>query len=134
MDVARSLNLGSVESLEDVFKILDQYAGPCDTVEEMFSRMEKYVEIAKRATKDGFVNLPEEYCIVSPTPEQCRDSYPWGWLRRRMLQAKAACGEVFLNDSNYKAVTDGWLKMMATHEWLSWSSRTICKDHFGSPA
>lgn len=25
-------------------------------------------------------------------------------------------GEVFLNDTNYRAVTDGWLKMMAIHE------------------
>ncbi|HOQ03559.1 MAG TPA: DUF885 family protein [Bacillota bacterium] len=116
MDVARSLNLGSVESLEDVFKILDQYAGPCDTVEEMFSRMEKYVEIAKRATKDGFVNLPEEYCIVSPTPEQCRDSYPWGGYGGGCFRRRPLVGEVFLNDSNYKAVTDGWLKMMAIHE------------------
>lgn len=116
IDTARSLNLGPIESLTDVFKILDEHAGPCDTVEEMFSRMEIYVETAKKATKDGYVVLPEEKCVVKPTPEQTRDSFPWGGYGGGCFRRRPLVGEVFLNETNYRAVTDGWLKMMAIHE------------------
>lgn len=116
LDTARDLGVRPVKSLADVFAILDEHAGPCDTVEEMFSRMKGYVETAKKATLDGYVKLPEEHCVVSPTPEQTRDSYPWGGYGGGCFRRRPLVGEVFLNETNYKAVTDGWLKMMAIHE------------------
>lgn len=105
-----------VRTPAEVSELLYRLAGPADTVEEMFSRMERYVAAAREASMQGYVDLPEEKCLVKPTPEQARDDYPWGgygggcWRRRPLI------GECFLNETNYRAVTDGWLKMMAIHE------------------
>ena len=61
----------------DVSEMLHRIAGPAETVEEMFRRMEEYVAVAKEASKQGYVDLPEETCLVKPTPEQTKDDYPW---------------------------------------------------------
>jgi len=100
----------------DVAAVLRSVAGPADTVEEMFRRMEQYVAIAKEASKQGYVDLPEETCLVKPTPEQTRDDYPWGGYAGGCRLRRPLVGECFLNDTNFRAVTDGWLKMMAIHE------------------
>ena len=39
----------------DVSAMLHRVAGPADTVEEMFRRMEEYVAIAKEASRQGYV-------------------------------------------------------------------------------
>ncbi len=100
----------------DVSAMLHRVAGPADTVEEMFRRMEEYVAIAKEASRQGYVDLPEETCLVRPTPEQTRDDYPWGGYAGGCRLRRPLVGECFLNDTNFRAVTDGWLKMMAIHE------------------
>lgn len=43
LESARKTDLGKVESLSDAFDILSKYGGPCDSVEEMFSRGVQYV-------------------------------------------------------------------------------------------
>jgi uncharacterized protein (DUF885 family) len=116
IETAVKTGLQPVKSQQDAFEILEKYGGPCDTVEEMFERMIKYVATAKAATKDGYVDLPEETCLVVPTPEQNKDDFPWGGYGGGCHRRRPLVGACFLNDSNYKAVTDGWLKMMAIHE------------------
>lgn len=116
LEAARQTGLGRVEELADAFGILKQHGGPCDSVEEMFARMKRYVADARAACRDGYVDLPEENCLVMPTPEQTRDDFPWGGYGAGCWRRRPLIGEVFLNDTNYKAVTDGWLKMMAIHE------------------
>jgi hypothetical protein len=105
-----------VRTPEDVSEMLRTVAGPADNVEDMFRRMVEYVTIAKEASKQGYVDLPEETCLVKPTPEQCRDDYPWGGYGGGCRLRRPLVGECFLNDTNFRAVTDGWLKMMAIHE------------------
>ncbi|HHY76015.1 MAG TPA: DUF885 domain-containing protein [Firmicutes bacterium] len=107
---------GSVRTPGDVAALLLRVAGPADSVEEMFRRMEEYVAVAKKAAVDGYVDLPEETCLVKPTPEQTRDDYPWGGYAGGCYRRRPLVGECFLNDTNFRAVTDGWLKMMAIHE------------------
>ncbi|MGI6665971.1 MAG: DUF885 family protein [Bacillota bacterium] len=107
---------GSVRTPGDVSEMLLRVAGPAGTVEEMFRRMEEYVAVAKEASKQGYVDLPEETCLVRPTPEQTRDDYPWGGYGGGCRLRRPLVGECFLNDTNFRAVTDGWLKMMAIHE------------------
>jgi hypothetical protein len=94
---------------------LNKFEGPCDEPDEMFVRMRDYLDRAQKATRE-FVKLPEESVVVVPTPDTLVKHYPWGGYgggcpRRRPLQ-----GETFLNVENYKAVTDGWIRMNSVHE------------------
>ncbi|NLW21932.1 MAG: DUF885 domain-containing protein [Tissierellia bacterium] len=104
------------KSMKEVNDILLKYAGPCNSPEEMFERANEYIKRAQAGCK-GYVWLPEgDSCLVKRVPEYLKTSYPWGGYgggctRRRPLQ-----GEMFLNNYNYKAVTDGWIKMNTIHE------------------
>ncbi len=117
-EIANGINvpgLPKVDSVEDVVEILNKFEGPCDEPDEMFVRMRDYLDRAQKATRE-FVKLPEESVVVVPTPDTLVKHYPWGGYgggcpRRRPLQ-----GETFLNVENYKAVTDGWIRMNSVHE------------------
>ncbi len=117
-EIANRINLPGlpkVDSVEDVVDILNKFEGPCDEPDEMFVRMRDYLDRAQKATRE-FVKLPEESVVVVPTPDTLVKHYPWGGYgggcpRRRPLQ-----GETFLNVENYKAVTDGWIRMNSVHE------------------
>ncbi|HON86752.1 MAG TPA: DUF885 family protein [Bacillota bacterium] len=117
-EIANRINvpgLPKVDSVEDVVDILNKFEGPCDEPDEMFVRMRDYLDRAQKATRE-FVKLPEESVVVVPTPDTLVKHYPWGGYgggcpRRRPLQ-----GETFLNVENYKAVTDGWIRMNSVHE------------------
>ena len=117
-EIANGINvsgLPKVDSVEDVVDILNKFEGPCDEPDEMFVRMRDYLDRAQKATRE-FVKLPEESVVVVPTPDTLVKHYPWGGYgggcpRRRPLQ-----GETFLNVENYKAVTDGWIRMNSVHE------------------
>ena len=117
-EIANGINvsgLPKVDSVEDVVEILNRFEGPCDEPDEMFVRMRDYLDRAQKATRE-FVKLPEESVVVVPTPDTLVKHYPWGGYgggcaRRRPLQ-----GETFLNVENYKAVTDGWIRMNSVHE------------------
>ncbi len=104
------------KTMSEVNDILLKYAGPCDSPEEMYERANGYIKRSRAGTK-GYVWLPDdETCLVKKVPENLKSSYPWGGYGggcpfRRPLQ-----GEMFLNNFNYKAVTDGWIKMNTVHE------------------
>jgi len=96
--------------------ILEQDLGPCDTVEEMFGSMEKYVAMARERSLE-LITLPEgEVCHVWPVPEQLQSTYPWGGSYGPDAFQGLLEGAVFLNQVNFDSVTRGWLEMMAIHE------------------
>ncbi len=104
------------KTMKDVNNILLKYAGPCDTPEEMFRRGNEYIK-RTRAVSHEFVKLPDdEKCIVNETPEEYKFSWPWGGYGGGCPRRRPFIGEMFLNRHNYKAVTDGWIKMNTIHE------------------
>ncbi len=112
------INLGVTPRPKDmagVVEVLNRFAGPCDTPEEMFARMRSYLDRAQAEAR-RYVRLPEESVKVVPTPEQYRDSYPWGGYGGGCPKRRPLMGEVFLNDGNFRAITDGWIKINAVHE------------------
>jgi len=117
VETAANLNLPGhkVTGPLDAVEIMNKYAGPADSPEEMFDRLRNYLARAKKACRD-WVRLPEEDCIVVPVYEQCRETYPWGGYGGGCPRRRPLIGEVFLNDTNYKAITDGWIKINAVHE------------------
>lgn len=104
------------KTMKEVNDILLRYAGPCDTPEEMYRRANEYIK-RTRAVCHEFVNLPDdEICVVNETPEQYKFSWPWGGYGGGCPRRRPLIGEMFLNRYNYKAVTDGWIKMNTVHE------------------
>ena len=103
-------------TMTGVNDILLKYAGPKAHPDITFREGRRYLDRAKAGSK-GYVWLPEdEQCVVMPVPEQIKFSYPWGGYGGGCAQRRPLIGEYFINDVNYQAVTDGWLKMMAIHE------------------
>ena len=102
-------------TMAEVSAVLNEYAGPCDTPEEMFQRMRGYLDRAQTAARD-YVWFPEEVCRLEPTPYPLLNSFPWGGYCDGDGVKRPITGMTFLNVPNYKALTDGWLKMQALHE------------------
>ena len=94
---------------------LARYAGPCDSPEEMFQRMRGYLERAREAARE-YVWFPEEACRLERVPYPLRDSFPWGGYSDGDGRLRPIAGTAFLNDGNFRAISDGWLKMQAVHE------------------
>lgn len=117
VETAAHLDLpgATVKGPLDAVEIMNKYAGPAASPSEMFDRMKKYLARAKKACRD-WVNMPDEDCRVVPVYEQCRETYPWGGYGGGCPRRRPLLGEVFLNDTNYRAVTDGWIKINAVHE------------------
>lgn len=104
------------KTMKEVNNILLKYAGPCDTPEEMYERANVYIK-RTRAVCHEFVKLPDdEICVVNETPEQFKFSWPWGGCGAGCPRRRPLIGEMFLNRYNFKAVTDGWIKMNTVHE------------------
>jgi len=104
-----------VTTMGEVNAILLKYAGPADTAEEMLARGRDYIRRTAAAAKD-FVWMPEETCNVVTVPEIIKISYPWGGYGGGCHRRRPLIGEMFLNNYNFKAVTDGWIKMNTVHE------------------
>lgn len=103
-------------TMQEVNELLYKYEGPCDSPEEMFARAEGYLK-RTRALAHEYVRLPEdESCRCVEVPESCRDSYPWGGYEGGDFSVRPLEGQMFLNQYNYKNVTDGWIRMNAMHE------------------
>ena len=102
-------------SMRDVNAILNKYAGACDTPEEMFERMAGYLKRAQAAARE-YVWFPEEVCRLEKVPYPIRVSFPWGGYSDGDGRLRPITGKVFLNNYNFRAVTDGWMKMQAIHE------------------
>ena len=94
---------------------LAEYAGPCATPEEMFARMQGYLDRAQAAAQD-YVWFPEEVCRLEPTPYPLIASFPWGGYCDGDGVKRPITGMTFLNVGNFRALSDGWLKMQALHE------------------
>lgn len=104
------------KTMQEVNAILLKYAGPKNSPEEMFAAGHRYLSISKAACRD-YVWLPDdEICELNPVPEQLKFSYPWGGYGGGDSTRRPLIGEMFLNNYNYKAVTDGWIKMNTVHE------------------
>ena len=96
--------------------LLWKYAGPCDTPEEMFERAKVYLK-RTRALAHEFVNLPDdEQAVCLKVPSELRVSYPWGGYEDSDRKQWPIVGQMFLNQYNYKEITDGWIKMNSMHE------------------
>jgi uncharacterized protein (DUF885 family) len=104
------------KNMKEVNDILLKYAGPCDSPEEMFRRGRDYLDRAQKAAR-AYVWMPsDEYCGLVGVPESLKFSYPWGGYEGGDGRRRPVYGQFFLNHYNYKAVTDGWIKMQAVHE------------------
>ncbi|MCL2571054.1 MAG: DUF885 domain-containing protein [Defluviitaleaceae bacterium] len=107
---------GPIRSTAEVSDLLFKYAGPCDSAEEMFSRANEYLKRA-RAAAHQYIWLPhDEQCECIPIPPQLKDSYPWGGYNSDYPSRYPLYNTMFLNNFNYTAITDGWIKINALHE------------------
>ncbi len=110
-DIAASIDPG-----RDPYTILETDLPSCKNADDMFPLMEGFVADARHKSI-SYITLPEgEKCEVWRVPEHLKDSYPWGGYNGPDTLLGQLGGAVFLNDRNYKAVTLGWLEMMAIHE------------------
>jgi len=117
-EIAGKLNIPDPfpKTMKEVSDILLKYAGPCETPEEMFDRANRYIKRTQAAAR-ACVRLPEdETCIVTKVPEYLKSSYPWGGYGGGCPLRRPLKGEMFLNNYNYRAITDGWIKMNTVHE------------------
>ena len=104
------------ETMAQVNDLLFKYAGPCGSPEEMFARAAGYLK-RTRALAHEYVRLPEdECCQLVEIPWKLRESFPWGGFSSGDAKRRPITGQMFLNQYNYTAATDGWLKMDCLHE------------------
>ncbi len=102
-------------TMQEVSEVLARYAGPCDSPDEMFRRTRGYLERARAAARE-YVWFPEEACWLERVPYPIRQSFPWGGYSDGDGRLRPITGTAFLNDGNFRAISDGWLKMQAVHE------------------
>ena len=79
------------------------------------SRTRGYLERARAAARE-YVWFPEEACRLERVPYPLRESFPWGGYSDGDGRLRPIAGTAFLNDGNFRAISDGWLKMQAVHE------------------
>lgn len=104
------------QTMEEIKDILFRYEGPCDSEEEMFRRADEYLK-RTRALAHEYVDLPDdEICKCVSIPDSCKNSYPWGGYEGGDFSVRPFRGQMFLNQYNYKNVTDGWIKLNSLHE------------------
>ena len=115
LSIASKLD-GKVKTTEDASKLLFKHAGPYSSPEEMFKKANEYLARARVAAREH-IWLPEnEECELVPIPDHLRDYYPWGGYMGDYPSRYPLYNKMFLNNHNYTAITDGWLKIIALHE------------------
>lgn len=117
-DIARSLDIpeNNPQTMADINDILLKYAGPADSPEEMYERANSYIK-RTRAIAHEYVWLPEdEQCNIHKVPIQLKVAYPWGGYEGGYRFKTPIVGRMFLNNYNFKAITDGWMKINTLHE------------------
>lgn len=117
-DIAKAIDIpeNNPQTMEDINNILLKYAGPADTPDEMYALANSYIK-RTRAIAHEYVWLPEdEQCLVSKVPLQLKVSYPWGGYEGGYRFKNPIIGRMFLNNFNFKAVTNGWIKINCLHE------------------
>ena len=105
-----------VTTMTEVNDILFKYAGPCDSAEELFSRATEYVTRGTAAAREYVWLPPDSDCPPSIMNKQMKASYPWGAGGSASPYSRPFEGRFMLNDENYKAITDGWIKINCIHE------------------
>lgn len=102
-------------TMAGVNDILNKYAGSFESPEILMKKAQEYLDRAAAEARK-IVPMPEETCKLTGIPEQIKYSYPWGGYGGGCPIRRPLIGEYYVNDFNYTAVTDGWIKMMAIHE------------------
>ena len=102
-------------TMAGVNDLLNKYAGSFENPEILMKKAQEYLDRAAEEARK-IVPLPEETCQLKGIPEQIKYSYPWGGYGGGCPIRRPLIGEYYVNDFNYTAVTDGWIKMMAIHE------------------
>lgn len=114
--LASRLQRREVHTMNEVREILDLYAGACGSPEEMFQRGHDYLARVREVCAQTLW-LPEgEICDLTGVPEELRDSFPWGGYMGGCPYERPLRGRMFLNETNYTAVSDGWIKVNTIHE------------------
>ena len=117
-DIARSLDIpeNNPQTMAEINDILLKYAGPADSPEEMYARANSYIK-RTRAIAHEYVWMPkDENCVIEKVPVQLKVAYPWGGYEGGYRFKNPIVGRMFLNNYNYKAITDGWMKINTLHE------------------
>ncbi len=117
-DIARKLDIpeNNPQTMGDINDILLKYAGPADSADEMYERANGYIK-RTRAIAHEYVWMPEdENCVISKVPIQLKVAYPWGGYEGGYRFKNPIIGRMFLNNYNFKAITDGWMKINTLHE------------------
>ena len=107
---------GNVKTTGDASKLLFKHAGPKASHEEMFACANEYLALARKAAHENIWLPQDEVCELVPIPKHLRDFYPWGGYMGDYPSRYPLYNRMFLNDHNYNAITDGWLKTFAIHE------------------
>jgi len=115
LELASRLTGRNIVDMGEVTEILNKYAGPADTPDEMFRRTRDYMNRTREASRE-YVKFPDEICRLEEVPYILRDSFPWGGYCDGDFRAMPPMGMVILNQYNFRAVTDGWMKIQAAHE------------------
>jgi len=115
LKAASRLPLASApKDVRGAVEALNTYAGAAGSAAEMFELARKYLARTREACRE-YVKMPEESLALEAVPYPLREYFPWGGYADGDGSLPAR-GTFFLNDGNFKAVTDGWLKMQAVHE------------------
>lgn len=103
-------------TMEEVNDILFRYSAPKQSAEEMFAAGREYMKRSRDYARQ-IIRLPEdEECLVVPTVYACKDSFPWGGYEGGDFSSAPYTGHMFLNEYNYRNITDAWIKMDSMHE------------------
>ncbi len=104
------------QTMEECNDILFKYSAPCKTADEMYVRAAEYMK-RSRAVAHEMLRLPEdEQCLAVRLPYSCKDTFPWGGCEGGDFTVQPLIGQMFLNQYNYKNITDAWIKMNTMHE------------------
>lgn len=102
--------------MKETAEVLNRYAGAAESPEEMFARENEYLKRCRKAAHEN-VKLPDdEICFCRPIAHIAGITYPWGGYEGGDDQCVPVRGQMFLNQFNFRAVTDGWMKINALHE------------------
>ncbi len=82
----------------------------------MFAAARECLAVARERALD-LISLPAgEVCRVAPMPKLIQASFPWGGAYGPSVARGLLWGKWFCNQANFRAVTRGWVQMMAIHE------------------
>lgn len=115
MNLASSIAQEEVKEPLRVKELLDEYAGAYDCPSKMMEVGQESFEKVRQFAY-SILDLPEEVCELTGVPERLKDSFPWGGYMEGCRYHTPPKGRMFLNDINYQAVSDGWIRMNCIHE------------------